>query len=177
MSPALFAIGFAAALEYIQSNLAALAPSSRVFSYLDDIIVIVPAAVGESALDAVVRTLEGVGLTVNAGKTAAWTLDPNTALPARLHGLRKDRCEVLGAMAPWLDADGDSSHVGSLTNGASVVDSAKAFVTKVVELRGAGVSAQGAFLLLRAFSQVTSLICSGPTTSVAIGLSSSMRFC
>ena len=56
---------------------------------------------------------------------------------------------------PWLDADGDFSHVGvhSLTNGASVVDSAKAFVTKVVELRGAGLSAKGAFLLLRAFSQ------------------------
>ena len=151
----MFAIGLAAALEYIQSSLVALAPSSRVFSYLDDIIVVVPAAVGESALDAVVRTLEGVGLTVNAGKTAAWTLDPSTALPARLQGLRKDRCEVLGAMAPWLDADGDFSRVGvhNLTNGVSVVDSAKAFVTKVVELRGAGLSAKGAFLLLRAFSQ------------------------
>ena len=140
----MFAIGLAAALEYIQSNLVALAPSSRVFSYLDDIIVVVPAAVGESALDAVVRTLEGVGLTVNAGKTAAWTLDPNTALPARLQGLRKDRCEVLGAMVPWLDPEGDFSRVGvhSLTNGVSVVESAKAFVTKVVELRGAGLSAK-----------------------------------
>ena len=155
LSPALFAIGIADALEYIQSSLVALALSSRVFSYLDDIIVVVPAAVGESALDAVVRNLEGVGLTVNAGKTAAWTLDPSTALPARLQGLRKDRCEVLGAMAPWLDADGDFSRVGvhNLTNGVSVVDSAKAFVTKVVELRGAGLSAKGAFLLLRAFSQ------------------------
>jgi hypothetical protein len=43
--------------------------------------------------------------------------------------------------------------VHSLTNGVSVVESAKAFVTKVVELRGAGLSAKGAFLLLRAFSQ------------------------
>ena len=35
LSPALFAIGLAAALAFIQSSLATLAPSSRVFSYLD----------------------------------------------------------------------------------------------------------------------------------------------
>ena len=57
-------------------------------------------------------------------------------------------------MAPWLDADGDFSRVGvhNLTNRVSVVDSAKVFVTKVVELRGAGLSAKGVFLLLHAFS-------------------------
>jgi hypothetical protein len=92
LSPALFAIGLAGAFELIQGILATLAPSCRVFSYLDDIIVVVPAAVGESAMNAVVRSLEGIGLTVNASKTAAWTLDPNTVLPARLQGLRKDRC-------------------------------------------------------------------------------------
>ena len=62
---------------------------------------------------------------------------------------------IARCLAPWLDAEGDFSRVGvhSLTNGASVVDSADAFVTKVVELRGAGLSANGAFFLLRAFSE------------------------
>ena len=43
-----------------------LSPSCRVFSYLDDVMVVVPASFAETALNAVVTELEGVGLTVNA---------------------------------------------------------------------------------------------------------------
>ena len=67
LSPALFAIGLADALERIQGRLAAIAPSSRVFSYLDDVLVVVPGAGGEMAMTAVVEELERAGLTVNAG--------------------------------------------------------------------------------------------------------------
>ena len=59
-----------------------------------------------------------------------------------------------GACAPWLDQE-DLGRVGvhSFAEGFSVVQSAQAFVSKVVELRGAGLSAKAAFLLLQAFSQ------------------------
>jgi hypothetical protein len=61
----------------------------------------------------------------------------------------------LGATAPWLDPDGDFSRVGvhSFAEGLSVVQSAQALVTRVLELRAAGLSAKAAFLVLQAFSQ------------------------
>ena len=95
-----------------------------------------------------------IGLTVNASKTAAWTRDPSALLPVGLQALRVEKCKVLGATAPWLDPQGDYSSVGvhSLADGAAVVQSVRVFVTKVVELRGAGLSAKAAFLLLQAFS-------------------------
>ena len=66
-----------------------------------------------------------------------------------------DKCRLLGACAPWLEPDGDFSRVGvhCLAEGAEVVQSARDFVAKVVALRGAGLSAQAAFLVLQAFSQ------------------------
>jgi len=116
--------------------------------------VVVPGAEAERAMQAVVDELEGAGLTVNADKTAAWTLDPQAPLPAGVQGLRKDKCEVLGATAPWLDPEGDFSRLGvhSFADGLSVVASAQAFVTRVVELRGAGLSTWASFLLLQTFS-------------------------
>ena len=42
MFAALFAIGLAASLENIQTKLAELSPTCRVFSYLDDVMVVAP---------------------------------------------------------------------------------------------------------------------------------------
>ena len=42
LSPALFVIGLAASLERMQDKLAALSPDCRVFSYLDDVMVVIP---------------------------------------------------------------------------------------------------------------------------------------
>ena len=97
-----------------------------------------------------VQSLQGVGPTVIADKTAAWTRDPSVVLSPRLQKLRTERCKVLGATGPWLDPDGGFSGVAvhTLADGQSVVESAKVLVTKVLELRAAG-----SFLLLRAFSQ------------------------
>ena len=151
----MFALGLAAPLQRIHDSLNALSPSCRVFSYLDDVMVVVPAAVAESAASAVVAELSGAGLTVNADKTAAWTADPQAPLPNGLAHLRVQQCQVLGARAPWLDRDGDFSEVGvlSLAEGAKVVQSARAFVARVGKLRGAGLSTKAAFLLLQGFSQ------------------------
>jgi len=133
--------------------------------------VVVPAFLGESSLDAVVQvqSLQGVGLTVNADKTAAWTLDPSTVLSPRLQGLRTEQCKVLGEFS--------GVGVHTLADGQSVVESAKAFVTKVLELRAAGLSAKGtvAFFCSELSLRVMSLTCSGPTTKVATGPGSLAR--
>ena len=60
LSPALFAIGLAASLERINAQLVGVSPSCRVFSYLDDVMVVIPAAFAETALNAVVTELEGM---------------------------------------------------------------------------------------------------------------------
>ena len=155
LSPGLFAIGLAPSLERIQAELVQLSPECRVFSYLDDIMVVAPGAEAERAMKVVVEELERVGLTVNAGKTEAWTYDPQAPLPPSVERLRKTRCQVLGATAPWLDPDGDFSElsVHSPSDYDAVLQSARAFVAKVVQLRDAGLSSKAAFLLLQSFSQ------------------------
>jgi hypothetical protein len=50
LSPALFAIGIAGPLERINTKLARLSPTSRVFSYLDDVMVVVPSDKAEEAM-------------------------------------------------------------------------------------------------------------------------------
>ena len=147
LSPAFFALALADCLESVQNHLATLSPTCRVFSYLDDVMVVVPGEVSGQAMRAVIASLEAIGLTVNADKTAAWTLDPQAPLPAEVQPLRVDRCQVLGACAPWLDHDGDFSRVGlhALAEGAKVVQSARELVAKLAELRGAGLSTRAGF--------------------------------
>ena len=69
--------------------------------------------------------------------------------------MRVSKCQVLGATAPWLDSDSDIGRLGvhNFCDGAEVVRSAEAFVAKISELRGAGLSAKAAFLVLQSFSQ------------------------
>ena len=61
----------------------------------------------------------------------------------------------MGATAPWLDREGDFSHIGvhNLADGAQVVQSARTFVTKLNELHKAGLSPKAFIVLLRSFSQ------------------------
>jgi len=170
LSPALFAIGLADPLERIRARLSNLDGTCKVFSYLDDVMVVAPSSCAEQAMQVVCEELQGAGLVVNAGKTAAWTRDPQTQLPPALERLRVDRCRVLGALAPWLDPEGDFSRldVHGVTDGEKVVQSAKDFAAKLQELRAAGLTGRTAFLLLQSFSQghVTHLLranyeCSG----------------
>ena len=58
-------------------------------------------------MQVVCEELQQAGLKVNASKTAAWTKDPQTQLTPALEQLRVDHCRVLGALAPWLDQEGD----------------------------------------------------------------------
>ena len=155
LSPALFALGLAGTLSNIQEELEQLSAYSRVFSYLDDVMVVVPAGIAERAVGVVTGRLSSAGLSVNAAKTEAWKPDPATRLPASLQALQVARCTVLGSTAPWLDQEGDFSTLGvhSHAEGNKVVDSARAFSAKLRELVAGGLGTRTAFLLLQAYSQ------------------------
>ena len=58
LSPALFAIGIAGALEEARAQLQTLAPEARLFSYLDDVMVFVPAPFAGNAIDIVIVAFE-----------------------------------------------------------------------------------------------------------------------
>ena len=154
LSPALFAIGIADALQQINDRIGHFTSDACVFSYLDDIIVAAPAGQARAIIDIVVEEMARAGLNLAPGKTVAWTRDPATALPPSVDGLRKDRLRCLGATAPWIDGDDPEGRlsVHSLADGDAAVRSAEAFVTKLWELRAAGLGAQDAFLLLQSYS-------------------------
>ena len=89
----------------IDARLRLLAPTARVFSYLDDGMVVLPASVAEQGFDAVKEGLAAAGLALNESKTVAWTADPTAQLPPRLAPFRKLTLGCLGAAAPWVDRE------------------------------------------------------------------------
>ena len=94
LSPALFAIGLADALDNINTRLGSLTASCRVFSYLDDIVIAVPSEHAFAASKIAVEELNKAGLVVNEDKTAAWTKDPAAPLPPVLASCRFPHVKV-----------------------------------------------------------------------------------
>ena len=74
------ALALAGALQEIAARLVALHASARVFTYLDDIVVVVPPAVSVEAARVAETVLAQWGLAVN-DKTRVWARDPGTPLP------------------------------------------------------------------------------------------------
>ena len=160
LSPALFAIGIAGALDGVNSRLAALSSDCRLFSYLDDVMVIAPRAVATQAHAVVQEELSRAGLTLNVSKTQAWTAHPGTTLPEGLASLRVESLTCLGSTVPWMersernDEDGDGRvRVHRVADGAAILKAARAFTTRLAELQAAGLSLESAFTLLRAYAQ------------------------
>ena len=69
LSPAFFAVGIADALARAHDRLQVLSPTSRLFPYLDDVLVVVPAASAALAHDVVREEMARAGLEFNADKT------------------------------------------------------------------------------------------------------------
>ena len=91
-------------MQEIASKLEGLHASAKLFVYLDDVVVVLPASQGEESAKVVEEVLGRYGLVVN-DKTKAWTRDPNTALPASLACRRVPQLSLLGASVSWLDRD------------------------------------------------------------------------
>ena len=102
LSPALFAIAIADALEAAQEALRARPPSARVFSYLDDVMVFVPAELAPGAIEVISTALAAAGLTLEPSKTRVWTKVPAAPLLPALQLLRVSTLTCLGAQVPWL---------------------------------------------------------------------------
>eukprot|EP00973_Karenia_brevis_P022790 3135876-Karenia_brevis.AAC.1 len=79
-------------------------PQAHVFAYLDDVVVVVGAGFAATAADVVGDELQRAGLTVNAGKTKAWTRDGASPL-GLLEAQRVGSFHLLGAAVPFLDRD------------------------------------------------------------------------
>ena len=153
LSPAFFAIAIAGALDSIADRLSHLSPSARVFAYLDDIAVAVPAGFAEEAATIVQEEMQKVGLTINAGKTQAWTRNPAVALPASLANCRVQSLRVLGANVAWLDDDESRVLLHNTESGLAQLVAARDFVARLQELGRAGLSKRTCFILLRTYAQ------------------------
>ncbi len=75
LSPLLFALGLAATLDDIATQLRALDGSARVFAYLDDVVVVVSPEQAAGAYAIVERCLGACGLALNSDKTQVWSRD------------------------------------------------------------------------------------------------------
>jgi len=140
LSPLLFALGLAEALQEIASKLEGLHASAKLFVYLDDVVVVLPASQGEEAAKVVEEVLGRYGLVVN-DKTKAWTRDPNTALPASLACRRVPQLSLLGASVSWLDRDEGEldAPLHAQSDGKDALDKARLLVRRLSALRSAGV--------------------------------------
>jgi len=154
LSPLLFALGLAEALDEIAFRLEALDSSARVFAYLDDVVVVVPAPVSERAARVVEQVLGETGLVVN-DKTKAWTRDPGAALPGRLADRRVAQLALLGSSVAWLDREeGELAaplHVQA--SGQAALVQAQQLTQRLASLRASGLSTRAAFLVLQTYGR------------------------
>ena len=153
LSPGLFAIALADALGDIAADLQRLSPECRVFSYLDDIMVFGPPEHADAAIQIVIAALTRAGLQVNQTKTKAWTKNPEVVLPPTAQRARVDTLTCLGNTATWLEQAEERVRVHAGADGDAAVAKATAFRARLGELRTAGLSAEGAWVLLRTFAQ------------------------
>ena len=157
LSPLLFSLALAEALQSLSEQLRLLDPAAHVFAYLDDVVVVTPAPVAGRVAATVERALAGVGLTVNGGKTKVWTRDPTVNLPAQLEQRRVDSLGVLGASVPWLDREEGEldAPVNAHSNGTQALAACRSLVQRVKELRDSGLSVLAAYQVLRLYSQTS----------------------
>ena len=154
LSPLLFSLGLAEALREIAVRLQALDAGAKLFAYLDDVVVVVPATVRGEAAKVVEQVLKDYGLVVN-DKTKAWTRNPNTPLPAALAARRVASLSLLGASVAWLDREAGELHapLHAQSDGQDVLDRAQRLTQRLTLLRTAGLSAKATFLILQTFGQ------------------------
>jgi hypothetical protein len=99
LSPALFAIGIAPALEELRTELRKVDERSHVLSYLDDIYIVITPEHVTKALTQVRKSFTPLGLELHAGKQRVWSPQP-VEVPA---GVELAPCfTCLGAASLWV---------------------------------------------------------------------------
>ena len=152
LSPLLFALGLAPALDEIAQGLAGLDASCRVFAYLDDVVIVVPAGCATAAVGLVSQAFNNIGLAVHENKTMAWVKDTGTPLEPAIAALRVPSMQLLGSQVAWLEREEQQAPVHGRPNDAKVLNDARALVHRLSELRKAGLALRPAFLVLQTFA-------------------------
>ena len=107
LSPGLFSAALAPRLDEILGRLRPLDPHAEVYAYLDDVFVVIDPQHAGTAANVMAEVLSTIGLTLELGKTKAWTPDPTTALPAGLEQRRVQELTCLGNALPFVRASRD----------------------------------------------------------------------
>ena len=155
LSPLLFALGLAPALDAIVQQLQALDASARAFAYLDDIVVVVPPGRAEAAHDIVETCLGQCGLALNRDKTEVWSRNGLTVTGALAERV-VERISLLGASVAWWDEEEREEGqvpLGGQASGRSPLAQARALNQRLAQLRAAGIGLKTAFTVLRVFAQ------------------------
>jgi hypothetical protein len=97
LAPGFFAMGVKKALGPFITQLAHLDRHARVYSYLDDIYIVVESSLAPLALTALQRALGTVGLDLNPTKTMVWSPGGVQAVPAELQAHWVNSLPCLGA--------------------------------------------------------------------------------
>ncbi len=153
LSPLLFALGIAPALEAIRSGIRLLHHSCKVFAYLDDVVVVAPSHLAAAVHDVVSRAMSDVGLALNNGKTKAWVRNPAVPLPDGLPFNRVGSLKVLGSQVAWLDREDSLAPVHEAADPSPILQKARRLTDRVGKLLAHGLSARSAFLILQTFSK------------------------
>ena len=153
LSPSFFALGLADALGAIDTGIRSLSPDARVFSYLDDIMVVVPGPHAVAAGAVVEAAVAGAGLQLEPSKTQAWSRDPAADLPEALRPFRVESLRCLGNAVPWLEQAEERVAVHAGADSHRALAAATAFRTRLRDLCSAGLSVESAHTLLHSYAQ------------------------
>ncbi len=151
LSPALFAIGLAPALDLLRAALRALDPDAYVFSYLDDIHVVVDPQHVKEVFALVEEHFTPLGLSLNASKSEAWRPEASGFIPLPPGVQRVAAMTVMGAASIWVPDDQARVPLGwaQLEQLAASHQHLVVFSTRLIELHRAGLSLHSALLLHR----------------------------
>ena len=150
-------MGLAAALDSIDARIRGLDGNSRVFAYLDDLVVVVAPGQAEAAHNVVEDVLVSHGLALNADKTCVWSRESVAQLPASLLALRKPNLRLLGADVRFLDRRDDREALGAPVRGpvaaTPLVEAAAVVVRWLEAMQEAGLSSKTAYTILHTYAQ------------------------
>lgn len=155
LAPAVFAAGLREPLARLNAQLQAFDARCQVYAYLDDVVLIVPAARAGDAYTVAAHEFAGLGVELNDSKTQVWLTGPaaRDALPPALAPRITLTPVILGLSAAWVPQEDSRVGLSGGTDGPARVAEAQRFAARLGELRDAGLPLQSALYLLVVFSQ------------------------
>ncbi len=151
LSPALFAIAIAPALEELRTQLRRQDSGAFVLSFLDDIYVVIDPSEVSRTLETARQLFQPIGLELHAGKTRVWSPRGFAPLPPGITRATSFTC--LGSAALWVPETCTRVAIASPGGGlASSLDALRAFGVSLTRLRRGGLSLGTALTIHKAWA-------------------------